>query len=100
MVFPEANLFKHPVNRCLGVVVHSILSSACHVEEDVGKLFHVIVVEVYGLGESALESWVGVDEVVHLLCISSHYAHKLSPVVFQSFQQCVDGLGAERVLVA
>ena len=68
-------------------------------EEDFGELVGRIVVEMDGLGEAALQSGVGVDEVVHLVGIASHDADELAAVVLQSFQQRVDSLATEAVVV-
>ena len=55
---------------------------------------------MYSLCEAALQSGIGVDEVMHLLGVSSHYAHELSAVVFQTLQKRVDSLRPERILVS
>ena len=76
---------------------HTLLRG--QVDEYLRQLVRVIVVEVDGLREPALQSGIRVDEGVHLLGVASNDAHELTSVVFQSLQQGVDGLAAKRVVV-
>ena len=99
VVAPQAYLLKHTVYCGTHLAADAELARRSHVEEYLCQLVGSVVVEMYGLGETALQSGVGVDEVVHLLCVASHDADKLATVVFQTLQQCVDSLRSEGVLV-
>ena len=77
--------------------VEGEMSGCCHPLKDGGELTGTIVVETNGLGETTLEAWVGIDEVVHAVGITGYDADKLTSVVFQTFEQGVDGFGTKGI---
>ena len=66
-------------------------------QEDLRKLVGRIIVEVDGLCKATLQSWVGIDKVVHLVGITSYDTDKLTTIILQAFQQRIDSLSAKAV---
>ena len=81
------------------VVANEVLTLS-QVHEYLGELVWVIIVKLYGLCESRLQSWVCCNEIPHVVGISSHNAYKLAPVVFKSFKQGVDSFLSERIVIS
>ena len=100
LVAPQIELLELALYGRLHIFGDGELLRVGHVDEYLGQLFGLVVVEMYGLREAALQSGVRVDEVVHLVGVAGNNADELASVVLQAFQQRVDGLAAERVVVA
>ena len=100
LVTTQIELFELTMDGCTRVITDSELLVFCQMEEYLRQLVRRIVVEVNGLREAALQTGVRIYEVVHLLRISGNDTHELSAVVLQAFQQCIDSLRTERVIVA
>src|SRR5574344_1002152 len=86
LVSAEIQLFKLPMDSTLCIIIHHEFLGLAQVHEYLSKFIRCIVLEVYGLRETALQSGVAVYEVMHLVSISGHDADKLASVIFQSFQ--------------
>ena len=79
------------MDSSLGILVDLEVLALCQMEEYLRQFVGGIIVEMNGLGETALQSGIRVDEVVHLVGIASHDTDELSSIVFQPLQQSVDG---------
>ena len=53
-----------------------------------------------GLGKTTLQSGIRIDEVVHLVSITSHDTNELTTVILQSFQQRIYCLATEGVVIS
>ena len=47
------------------------------------------------LSESALQPWVGIDEVVHLISIACNNTDKLTTIILKTFQKGIDSLSTK-----
>ena len=74
----------------LGLLIDNKLLLLSKIQEDLRQFVRCIIIKVYRLCEAALQSWVRVDEVVHLVSIARHDTNELTPIVFQALQQGVD----------
>ena len=81
------------------ILIHHEILAISQMEEYLCQLVRCIVFEMYGLCETTLQTWVRVDEIVHLIRITSHDTDKLTTIILQSLQQCIDSFCTERVLI-
>ena len=99
-VTPQVYLVEHSLDCRLYLIAEHKLARHRHIDEYLCEFLGSIVIKIDCLRETALQSGVRVDEVVHLTGVSRNNTDKLSPVVFQSLQQGVDGLRAKGVVIA
>ena len=83
-----------------GGIIHCEVLTLCEVNEYLCQFIRRIVIEMDGLGKAALQTRIGINEVMHLVCISCHDTDELSTVVLQSFQQRVYCLTAKGVIIS
>ena len=88
------------MDSSLGILADGKVLIRRKMQEYLSKLVGGIIIEVDGLSEAALQSWVGIDKVVHLISITSHNTDELSAVVFQTLKQCVDSLSTKCITIA
>ena len=53
-----------------------------------------------GLCKAALQTWVGINEVMHLVGIAGNDTDKLTTVILQTLQQRINSFRTEAVLIA
>ena len=83
----------------LRVLIDGEFLTRCEIQEYLRQLVWRIIVEMYRLSETALQTRVGVDEVMHLVCIASHDTDELSTIILQTFQKGVNSLCTKRITI-
>ena len=77
-----------------------ILLVAGKAQEYLVEFLGRIIVDIQEIVETALESGVDAEEIVHLHTIARRDHHKVSTVVLHALHQCLKGLGATLVAFA
>ena len=74
------------MNGSSGIFIHHEVLGISQMQEYLGQFIRSIVIEMDGLGETTLQSGIGVYEVMHLVSIACHDTDELAPIVFQTLQ--------------
>ena len=90
-----ADLLLHIVGKCDGG-----LHALGHVAEDLGEFGAGVVAEVDSSVKTTLQAGVCAQELLHFHGVSGHDAHEFAFEVFAVFEQSVDHLLAEGIVLA
>ena len=99
LVATQIELFELTKNGALRLFVDGKVLAFGEIDEDFGQLVGRIVIKMNGLCKAALQSRVGIDEVVHLVGITGNNTNELTTIILQAFQQRIDSLSAKRILI-
>ena len=88
------------MDSCLCLFVDGEVLTLRQIDEDFSQFVRRIVVEMNGLREAALQSRICVNEIVHLVGITCNDTDELTTIILQTFEQRVDSLGTEGILIA
>ena len=80
-------------------LINSKVLVTCQIQEDLRQFIRCIVVEMNRLCESALQTRVRVNKIMHLVGIASHDTDKLATIILQTFQKRIDSLSTKRISI-
>ena len=100
LVTTQIELLEQAMDSGLCILVDSKVLACSKLQEDLCQLVWSIVVEVDSLSEATLQAWVRIDEVVHVVSISSNDTDELTTIVLQTLQQSIDSLSSEGIAIA
>ena len=87
------------MDSCTGIIIDSEVLVLCQMQEDFRQLVWRIVIEMNCLCKAALQSWVRVDEIMHLVGIARYDTNELTTVVLQTLQQRVNSLSTKGITI-
>ena len=87
------------MDSTLCLFVNSEVLALGEVDEDFRQLVWSIIIKMDGLCETALQSRVAINEVVHLVGIAGNDTDELAAIIFQTLQQRIDSFSTKRVLI-
>ena len=87
------------MDSTLSFFVHSKVLTLTEVEEYLREFVGCVVVEVDSLCETALQSRVRIDKVMHVVSITSNNTNELATIILQTLEQGIDSFSAKRILI-
>ena len=82
-----------------GILINREVLTLSKMEEYLCQLIWCIIVKMNGLGKPALQSWIGINEVMHLVSITCHDTDKLTSVILKTFQQRINSLRTKGITI-
>ena len=99
LVATQVELFELAVDSSLRIIIDGKVLALGEIEEYLRQFVRRIIVEVDGLCETALETGIGIDEVMHLIGITSNDTDKLAAIILQTLQKRINGFSTEGITI-